>query len=245
MLDESEKHQIINAAIGILSKHPEGMKGQELRHSIQAQLPKLQKQVYWTLLDYSRSSNAEIYQSSRFSYRLTRFKNSDSMHVPPQPMAEKIEESAFYEPFATWLMERDECNKAKAVGGNMLKDKWGTPDVMGIRKPFEGDIVKFPVEVVSAEIKVSGEGLITAFGQACSYKLFSHRSYIVVPRSAPLDDIDRLESLCLIFGIGLILFDKTNPQDPKFEFLTRAAKHDPDMFYVNEKIRPLGKALLG
>ena len=62
----------------------------------------------------------------------------------------------------------------------------GPPDIVGIREPKKSDIVKFPTEIVSAEVKIDPVGLITAFGQACAYRLFSHKSYIVVP-----DDSDR------------------------------------------------------
>lgn len=115
----------------------------------------------------------------------------------------------------------------------MFKDKWGTPDVIGVREPKKSDIIKFPTEIVSAEVKIDSGGLIIAFGQVCAYRLFSHKSYIVVPTDSPEDDIGRLDTLARIFGIGLILFDAKDPKDPKFEIRVRAAKHEPDMFYVN------------
>lgn len=131
------------------------------------------------------------------------------------------------------MKELEECTKAISVGGNLFKDKWGTPDVVGVREPRKSDIVKLPTEIVSAEVKLDSAGLITAFGQACAYRLFSHKSYIVVPVASPEDDISRLDALARIFGIGLILFDATDPKDPKFEIRVRAAKLEPDMFYVN------------
>ncbi len=56
-------------------------------------------------------------------------------------------------------------------------------------------------------------------------------------RLSPEDDIARLDTLGRIFGIGLILFNATNPQQPDFEIRVRAAKADPDMFYVNRCMR--------
>ena len=58
------------------------------------------------------------------------------------------------------------------------------------------DIVKMPTEIISAEIKTDSKNLITAFGQACSYKLFSHKSYIVVPKDSGQED---LSGLCLLY----------------------------------------------
>ncbi|MEP6935639.1 MAG: hypothetical protein ABI988_17150 [Nitrospirota bacterium] len=164
--------------------------------------------------------------------------------APPTPAAEKIREAQFYEPFADWLVtELEECTKAIAVGGAVFKDKWGTPDVVGIREPKRGDIVKFPTEIVSAEVKIDSAGLITAFGQACSYRLFSHKSYIVVPSQSQEEDIGRLDVLCRTLGLGLILFDADKPDNPVFEIRVRAARHEPDMFYVNKFMKLLEEEL--
>ena len=119
----------------------------------------------------------------------------------------------------------------------LFKDKWGTTDVIGIRQSKNSDIVKFPMEIVCAEIKLDTANLITAFGQACAYRLFSHKSYIVVPVKSPPDDIARLDTLSRICGIGLILFNADDPKAPDFEIRVRAAKQDPDMFYVNRSMK--------
>jgi hypothetical protein len=47
---------------------------------------------------------------------------------------------------------------------------------------------------------------------------------------------DRVQALCLIFGIGMIIFDSKDPNDPKFEIRVRATKHEPDPWYANEVI---------
>jgi hypothetical protein len=139
---------------------------------------------------------------------------------------------------------KEGCTKAIPLGGNCFGDKWGTPDVVGVRKPAPSDILKTPEEIVSAEIKVaSSVALITAFGQACSYKLFSHKSYIVIPKGSSKDDIERLDALARIFGIGLVLFDATKPTAPDFSIRVRAATHAPDMFFANDKMKLVEKDL--
>ncbi len=47
---------------------------------------------------------------------------------------------------------------------------------------------------------------LSNFSQACAYRLFSHRSYLVVPKQAHADELARLDALCEIFGIGLVTF---------------------------------------
>lgn len=149
-------------------------------------------------------------------------------------------EASFYPSFATYLVdELEECTKALPLGGAKFKDKWGTPDVIGIRKPKGFDLYKFPAEIVSAEVKTDGNGLITAFGQAVAYKLFSHKSYVVVPKKSSPEDLDRLEALCLICGLGLVLFDHLNPDAPDFILKLRAVKSEPDSYYVNQNLKPV------
>jgi hypothetical protein len=150
----------------------------------------------------------------------------------------KIKEEDFYGPFAEWLVnDLEDCTKAIGLGGNLFKDKWGTPDVIGKRESKLSDILKVPTEIVSAEIKLDVAQLVTAFGQACADGLYSHKSYLVIPQEAPQDEIARLDSLCQVFGIGLILFDASSPQEPRFDIRVRPVKREPDMFYANKYMR--------
>jgi len=54
-----------------------------------------------------------------------------------------------------------------------------------------------------------------------------------MPRTMTEEDKDRLESLCMLFGVGLVLFD-LDKDNPNFEIRMRAQRFSPDMFYVNE-----------
>ncbi len=182
----------------------------------------------------------KVYKPARGLFRHKQFREEgvgEEEHIPSL-VSPHVSEEDFYQPFADWLVnELEECTKAIPLGGNKFKDKWGTPDVIGIREPRKSDIIKPSTEIVSVEVKLDAANLITAFGQACSYKLFSHKSYVVIPSDSLEEDIARLDALCRIFGIGLILFDRTKPEAPDFEIRVRAAKHEPDMFYTNKYMR--------
>jgi hypothetical protein len=142
-------------------------------------------------------------------------------------------ESDFYAPFGEWLKsDLDEVTTVAALGGSGLKTKWGTPDVVGAYKPLASHIIKFPLEIVSAEIKIS-KAPVVAFGQAVAYRLFSTKSYIAMPTTLAPVDQSRLEALCMLFGVGLALFD-LDPDNPNFSIRVRAQRFSPDMFYVNE-----------
>lgn len=239
----TSKEQIVAKAIELLQGQPHGLRYTQLRTAIHAALPDANPNtIGGAIWNLEVQLPAQVYKPARGMYIHAKFREAGApggqpavSHAPAKP---KIKEELFYEAFAEWLVkELEECTKAIPVGGNLFKDKWGTPDVVGVREPKKSDIVKLPTEIVSAEVKIDSAGLITAFGQACAYRLFSHKSYIVVPVDSPEDDIGRLDALARIFGIGLILFDAATPADPKFEIRVRAAKHEPDMFYVNRSMK--------
>jgi hypothetical protein len=74
---------------------------------------------------------------------------------------------------------------------------------------------------------------VVAFGQAVAYRLFSHKTYVAMPSTLTEGDKDRLESLCMLYGIGLALFE-LDPAEPRFVIRVRAQRFSPDMFYVNQ-----------
>jgi hypothetical protein len=73
----------------------------------------------------------------------------------------------------------------------------GTPDVIGTYKPLASNLIKFPIEIVSAEIKIDPQAPVVAFGQSVAYRLFSTKTYIAMPNTLAEQDQDRLESLCI------------------------------------------------
>jgi hypothetical protein len=151
------------------------------------------------------------------------------------PAGTRVTESDFYGPFAQWLKnELGEVTEVAPFGGASLRSKWGTPDVIGVYRSRARDLVKFNPEIVSAEIKINPQEPVVAFGQAIAYRLFSSKTYIAMPNSMTETDLDRLESLCMLFGVGLVLFDGLNKEEPKFLIRVRAQRFSPDMFYVNE-----------
>jgi hypothetical protein len=244
----TRKEQIRLKAVEILKSRPGGLRYMELVNSIQGAFPEIPvNTVHGSIWDLDTRLPNEVYKPARGIFRHVSFREevieireievSKAVREVPSKV-KKIEEADFYEPFANWLVnELEECTKAIPLGGNKFKDKWGTPDVIGKREPLRSDIIKAPTEIISGEIKADTKDLITAFGQACSYKLFSHKSYIVIPKNSPQGDISKLDALCLIFGIGLVLFDSSNVNEPQFEIRVRPIKHDPDMFYVNKYMK--------
>jgi hypothetical protein len=237
-------------ALEILEREPKGIRWSELLKKVKAELPENPNTIRGSLWNLDSLRPGEVYKPDRGIWRHVRFKETEAekdivdARVASTVLSPQVTEEDFYAPFAEWIKdELEECTKAIPLGGNKFRDKWGTPDVIGIRKSKASDIVELPTEIVSAEIKTESSALITAFGQACSYKLFSHKSYLVVPLDSSEGDIARLDALCRIFGIGLILFDSKSPEDPDFQIRVRAAKDEPDMFYINKNMKLIEEEL--
>ncbi len=235
------KQQIHAKALELLDQAPGGYRYGALHAALVQSLPDIPANtIHGNIWNLEVHFPKEVLKPARGFFLSSKYQEGTILESTPiePPAVEKVKEEKFYGPFAKWLVEElEECTKAVAIGGARFKDKWGTPDVIGIRKPRQSDIIKPPTEIVAAEIKLDSLGLIVAFGQACSYKLFSHKSYIVVSRDSPEEDIARLDALCLIFGIGLILFNAKRPDAPEFDIRVRATRHEPDMFYVNQKMK--------
>lgn len=232
----TRKETITSKAVELIKSTPDGIRYSELVAQIQQVFPDIPvNTIHGTIWNLDAKIPKEVYKPARGLFRHSSFKDKTEPEIEALPVAGKIREEDFYEPFADWVVnELEECTKAISLGGNRFKDKWGTPDIIGIREPRKSDIIKPPTEIVSAEVKIDTGNLITAFGQACSYMLFSHKSYIVIPNKSPEEDVARLDALCRIFGIGLILFDNSSSKNLQFEIRVRATKHEPDMFYVNK-----------
>lgn len=234
--------KITTIALDQLKKHPDGIRYTDLVSRIQATDPVLKKNtIHGTVWDLATRLPEKVYKPSRGLFRLVDFREKDTDQLKaeliPKP-AKKTKEEDFYASFADWLVnDLEECTKAIPLGGNRFRDRWGTPDVIGKRESRKSDILQVPTEIVSAEIKTDVSQLVTAFGQACAYCLFSHKSYLVVPEESPQDEVARLDSLCQVFGIGLILFDASSPENPEFDIRVRPRKQEPDMFYANKYMR--------
>jgi hypothetical protein len=236
----TRKEIIQSEAVELLKSFSNGIRYSELVNKIHEQHPNYPiNTIHGTVWNLDTQLPDKIYKPARGIFQHVMYKEEIGKEQPIKPQVdEKIKEEAFYQPFADWIInELEECTRAIPLGGNKFKDKWGTPDVLGVREPKKSDIIKPPTEIVSAEIKVDTGGLITAFGQACSYKIFSHKSYIVVSKESSEEDKARLDVLCRIFGIGLILFNSNEPNEPKFEIRVRSNNNDPDMFYVNKYMK--------
>jgi hypothetical protein len=51
--------------------------------------------------------------------------------------------------------------------------------------------------------------------------LFSAKSYVVMPNTISPEDYGRLEALCMLFGIGLVVFNP-DVEEPDFFIRVRA-----------------------
>ena len=235
-------NEIRKLAVNIVKETPGGIRYSDLVNLLQNRTPETPKNtIHGSVWDLHTRFPKEIAKPSRGLFAPVG-RDTDSVVKESQSSVNfelnqeisKVRESDFYEPFSEYLkIDLDEVTAAAPLGGAGLGKKWGTPDVIGVYKPSIRDMIKFNLEVVSAEIKTDPQQPVVAFGQAIAYRLFSSKTYIAMPRSISEEDLSRLEALCMLFGVGLVLFD-LNPKEPNFSIRVRAQRFFPDMFYVNE-----------
>lgn len=235
------KDRIFEEIVKLLRNKPEGLRYSELRHKITENQPDINSNyVSGVLVKLDVDYPDIILKPSKGLFKLKEFDRVE----PQNEIIKNVKEKDFYKPFADWIVsELEECTKAIELGGSKFPGKWGTPDIIGVKESKKSDIIQFTTEVVTAEIKLDTQGLITAFGQVCAYKLFSHKVYLVIPNNALQEDVDRIDSLCMIYGIGLILYNSKDSQNPNFDIRVRALRHEPDMFYLNENLKLIEKEL--
>ncbi len=263
MTKETSKSKIIAATEKVLKKHSDGLRWGELFNRVKAVLEGsfIPDNTIWSVVSTILKTDPDkfineaepgekytIYAIKNTKKSSTKKKASKASKSKTAPQTPKYSEKEYYQPFANYLMngngESDahpECTTAIPLGGNKFGKKWETPDVVGVFRKQGTEVVYFSPEIISAEIKKDNSDLITAFGQACAYRLFSHKTYIVIPDSRAIANIERL---CQIFGIGLVYFDPSEtPHESMFSLKLPAQKHSPDMFYVNQKIAIVAKEL--
>jgi len=239
MAKQSKQKAVLQAILQLLDENPHGIVRTGLLRRITEKGHK-HGTAHWALSELSKSK--EVYKPERALYRHAKYKDQDIGDTPP---AKGVKEEDFYQSFAEWLVEDvEDLTRAIPLGGNKFGDRWGTPDVIGKKESLKSDIIK-GTEIVSAEIKSDTNQLITAFGQACAYKLFSHKCYLVVPEKSPPAHIERLDSLCQLFGIGLVLFGAENTDAPDYQIRARPQKHEPDLFYTNKYMKIIESDLWG
>lgn len=230
-------NQIRDIARRIIAARPGGIRYSELVKEISGHGPETPiNTIHGSTWDLATRFPAEIIKPSRglFQPASAAATSSATATAPEEETEAGFTETDFYEPFAEWLKnDLDEVTAVASLGGAGLKTKWGTPDVVGVYKPTASNLIKFPLEIVSAEIKINPQAPVVAFGQAVAYRLFSTKAYVVMPSSLSEEDSSRLEALCMLFGIGLVIFD-LNLKEPNFTIRVRAQRYIPDMFYVNE-----------
>lgn len=242
--------QIKKLAKDKLAAAPDGVRWTSLVKEIAAESPETPMNTIWGSTQTLFKNDPLVVKISKGLYTLKKFddaevadnqkvEKSESKALASTPAGQLVSEEDFYEPFAEWLRDGlDEVTEAITIGGNIFKGKWNTPDVIGVLRPLKGDLIKFEPQIVAAEIKIDPSQPVTAFGQAVSYRLFSHKCYLVLPDTTSVDDLDRVEALATVFGLGLVTFS-LNPESPGFQLVTRAVLAQPDMVYVNQMAQRL------
>lgn len=236
------------AALELLASHPQGLRYSQLVRHVSKLNPafnsKTVSNVVWSL---DTVLPQHVYKPSKGVYRLVQLREAPDEPTPDTRVSatnKGVREEEFYSLFAQWLKnDVEDVTFAIPLGGNAFRDKWGTPDVLGKDVSRASDLIKAQTAIVSVEIKADTAGLMAGFGQAAVYRLFSHRVWLVIPRHTPTEDMARVDSLCRMYGIGLVTFNARSLVTPDFQLAIRPRHHDPDLYYTNRYLKRVEREL--
>ena len=241
-------------AVVMLYDRPEGMRFTALVDALHTQHPETTaKAIGNNVFGLDRALPTQVFKPTKGLYIHCRFlpegKAQASQESPTiakgrRTSTQLVPEQQFYSSFATWLRDDlEEVTQVIVLGGNTFRDRWGTPDILGKFESKRSDVVKGMTLIVASEVKVDVSDLLKGFGQACAYRLFAHKSYLVIPQQSPADELDRLEALCRMHGVGLVTFDASNSAKPAYKLMARPIKHEPELSYTNKYIRLVERKL--
>lgn len=229
--------QIRDFAVQLIAKHPGGIRYGEVVRAVRQAHPETPGgTVVGCIWKLHESVPDKVSKPSRGLFVPVAAGSQPGVAIEAETRTKRpsIREQEFYQSFADYLeKDLDEVTKAAPLGGAGLKSKWGTPDIVGVYRATAADLIKFPLEIIAAEVKTDSTEPVVAFGQATAYRLFATKTYVVMPREMREADLSRLEALCMLYGVGLVLFD-LDVGEPNYDIRVRAQRHIPDMFYVNE-----------
>ena len=145
--------QIQRRAFELLEANPGGMRWSALLQGVHSADPETPKNSIQGALHALLSTTKDITKVARGTYQLSRLLDLDAQQVDETKAdAASIEDvrhpgqrilgQDFYASFATWLVDNDEANEAEALGGSLLRGKWGTPDIIGVVRARANDIIK-------------------------------------------------------------------------------------------------------
>ena len=149
------RKQIKELAKSIIASNPGGIRFSSLVYQILQQSPETpENTIHGSVRDLEKQFPLEVGKPSRGLYTPIGTKENDTVSAGS---TEQIAPTTGVkvEPFAERLKnELDEVTEVASLGGGGLKSKWGTPDVVGTYKKLPGNVIEFPVELASAEIKI-------------------------------------------------------------------------------------------
>jgi len=167
---QTQREKIINKIREILENKPNGVRYADLVRRISRELPgvnvhAIHGTIFFLKQRIDKGDVEDISRPEQGLYILTRYLGE--RETVERQTRIRIVESDFYKPFADYLVnDLEECTKAIPLGGKRFQDRWGTPDVIGTYKILSMGGFQPPVEIISAEIKIDTNQLVTAFGQA-------------------------------------------------------------------------------
>lgn len=137
-------------AFDLLERNSPGLRFSELQRQIQLVDPKLKPgTINTSIWNLDVVFPERVYKPSKGLFRLVQFRPMEMELAKPSAAQKsgrpRIREESFYPLFASWLKnELEDVTHAIALGRNVFRDRWGTPDVLGKAESKRSDVISPP-----------------------------------------------------------------------------------------------------
>ena len=235
----SKKDDIRQKAVQILSRpeNKSGMRFTALLNAVSNELEENLNTCNGSLYNFPKECPEKVSRPYRGLFILKENEQYLKDLAELGVLDEKTSEADIYEPAKNYLLGKEECSHAVVIGGNTFGKKWGTPDILGSIRASSDAVYQPALEIIAVEVKNAGYSPVEALGQAMAYKLFAHRTWLILPEDS---DLDRIEGIAMSANIGLISFTE-GTGGYSFTTLNRPVSGYPDFNEVNRTLDDLKK----
>lgn len=236
---ESYKSLIERITFKLIDSQEEGVSLQEIKRKVLTENSDIsQHTIRFEVGQLAREYPDRILRKDRGVYGRASDLPIQEYPTEREQETDQKKEKPFYDPLVDFLLDKEECEYSSVLGNNRVPGFWNTPDVIGTKRSPRSHLIQYTTELISAEVKYADKQreIITGFGQAVAYKLFSNKVYLVIP-SVALEA--RVIELCMNESIGLIKYDRTNPSKPRMDFVLRAPFCRPNPTHTRDWVEEL------
>lgn len=245
------KKQVLEKSLEILENHPGGIQARYLVKELKEKyFPNVPEVSIRTALIRVLILHTQVEKLTNGYYILKKYLYGQSPESLPnsddfRKITSKFNDRLICVLFTDFLInELKEATTAYNLCGKKPKREWFIPDILGINRFSNNLVNNQEIEIISIALSCDIGHLAFAVGRTVSYKIFSHRIYILVPSEVENNEgkMNWLEIMTKKFGIGVVFYKKENHQ-VDFKVIIKPKTGTPDPSYVADYLQSVKRII--